>query len=69
MVLLRAEEQLEVRDERRGKLAQGDVTHLVALLYELRQVVIDGAVFPIAALALHLAHHLGIVLVVLPEHG
>lgn len=69
VVLLRAEEQLEVRDERRGKLAQGDVAHLVALADELRQVVIDGAVLPVAALALHLAHHLGVVLVVLPEHG
>ena len=69
VVLLRAEEQLEVRDERRGELAQGDVAHLVALPDELRQVVIDGAVFQITAFALHLAHHPGIVLVVLPEHG
>lgn len=69
VVLLRAEEQLEVRDERRGEFAQGDVAHLVALPDEFRKMVIDGAVFQVAALALHLAHHPGVVLVVLFEYG
>lgn len=69
MVLLRAEEQLEVRDERGGKLTQCDVTRLIALLDELGQMAVYGAVFQITSLALHLAHHLGIVLVVLLEHG
>lgn len=69
MVLLRAEEQLEVRDERRCKLAQGDVAHLVALSDKFRQMIIDGTIFQVAALALHLAHHFGVVLVVLSEHG
>lgn len=69
VVLLRAEEQLEVGDEGGCQLTQGDVAHLVALLDELRQVVIYHAVFPVAALALHLAYLLCIVLVVLLEHG
>ena len=69
MVLLRAEEQLEIRNERRGKLAQGDVAHLVALSDELRQMVIDGAVFQVAALAFHFSYHLGVVLIMLLEHG
>lgn len=69
MVLLRAEEQLEVRDECRRKFAQGDVAHLVALSDKFRQMIIYGTVFQVAALALHLANHLGVVLVVLPEHG
>lgn len=69
VVLLCAEEQLEVGDEGGCQLSQGDIAHLVALLDELQQVVIYHAVFPVAALALHLAHLLRIVLVVLLEHG
>ena len=69
VVLLSAEEQLEVGDEGGCQLTQGDVAHLVALPDELRQVVIYHAVFPVAALAFHLAYLLRIVLVVLLEHG
>ena len=69
VIFLRAEEQLEVSDEGGCQLTQGDVAHLVALLDELRQVVIYHAVFPVAALAFHLPHLLRIVLVVLFEHG
>lgn len=69
MVLLRAEEQFKIRDECRGKLAQGDVAHLVALSDELRQMVIDGAVFQVAAHAFHFSYHLGVVLIMLLEHG
>ena len=36
MVLLGFEEQLEVGDERRGKLAQGDVADLITLFDKLR---------------------------------
>lgn len=39
------------------------------MLDELRQIIVCGAVFPIAALAFHLADLLGVILVVLPEHG
>ena len=69
VIFLRAEEQLEVGDEGGCQLSQGDVAHLVTLLDELRQMVIHHAVFPVAALALHLTHLFRIVLVVLLEHG
>ena len=69
MPFLHAEEQLEVRDEGGRKFFQGDVLHLVPCLDELRQMLVNHAVFPIAPLALHLAHQFGVVLVVLPEHG
>ena len=57
------------REKGTARISQGDVAHLVALLDELRQVVMYHAVFPVAALALHLAHLLRIILVVLLEHG
>ena len=51
VVLFHFEEQLEVGDERGGKLAQGDVADLVTLFDELREVFVNDAVFPIAAQA------------------
>ena len=69
MSFLHPEEQLEVCDEGGGEFFQGDVLHLVPRPDELRQVLVNHAVFPVAALALHLAHQFGVVLVVLPEHG
>ena len=56
MPFLHAQEQLEVRDEGGRKLFQGDVLHLVPGFDELRQVLVNHAVFPVTALALHLAH-------------
>ena len=56
MPFLHPEEQLKVRDEGGGKLFQGDVLYLVPCLDELRQVLVNYAVFPIAPLAFHLAH-------------
>ena len=47
MPFLHTEEQLEVRDEGGGKLFQGDVLHFVPGLDELRQVLVNHAVFPI----------------------
>lgn len=69
MPFLHPEEQLEVRDEGGGEFFQGDVLHFVPCPDELGQVLVNHAVFPVAALALHLAHQFGVVLVVLPEHG
>ena len=68
VILLGFEEQLEVGDERGGKLAQGDVADLVTLFDELREVFVHGAVFPIAARAFELAHLLLVILVVLTEY-
>ena len=68
VVLLGFEEQLEVGDERGGKLAQGDVADLVTLFDELREVLVHGAVFPIATQAFEFADLLLVILVVLTEY-
>ena len=49
MILLSTEEQLKVGDECRGQLTQGNITYLVAMLYELFQMVANGAILPITA--------------------
>ena len=46
-VLLHCEEQFEVGDERRGKLFQRNVADLVPLPDELRQVLVNDAVFQV----------------------
>ena len=69
MILLSTEEQLEVGDECRGQLTQGNIAYLVAMLDEFFQMVIYGTVFPITALAFHFAHLFGIILIVLSEYG
>ena len=54
MILLSTEEQLEVGDECRGQLTQGNIAYLVAMLDEFFQMVVNGAILPITALAFHL---------------
>ena len=50
-VLFHFEEQLEVGDECRSELFQRNITGLVSLFDELREVFVNDAVFPIAAQA------------------
>ena len=69
MILLSTEEQLEVGDECRGQLTQGNIAYFVAMLDEFFQMVVNGAILPITALAFHLAHLLGIIFIVLSEYG
>ncbi len=51
VVLFHFEEQLEVGDECRSELFQRNITGLVSLFDELREVFVNDAVFPIAAQA------------------
>ena len=68
-VLVRAEEHLEVGDERRGKLLQGDVLHMVADVEELLQVLVHGLVLGKRAFGFHACLHLLLVVLVVPaEH-
>lgn len=68
-VLLHFEEQLEIGDERRSKLFKGNIADFVPLLDELREVLVNDAVFPIAAQAFEFAYLLFVILVVLSEYG
>ena len=54
MVLLGAEKQLEVGDECRGKFTQGNIAYFIAMFDELLQVVVNGAILSITALAFFL---------------
>lgn len=68
-MLVRAQEHLEVGDESRGKLFQGDVLHMVADVEELLHVLVNGAVLQQRAFGFHACLHLLlVVLVVLAEH-
>ena len=69
MILLSTEEQLEVGDECRGQLAQGNIAYLVAMLDEFFQMVVNGAILPITALAFHLAHLFGVIFIVLSKYS
>lgn len=69
MILLCAEEQLEIRDKSRSKFLQGNIADLVSLTDELRQMIIYGTIFPKTALALDFSNLLCIVLIMLTEYG
>ena len=69
VVLFHFEEQLEVGDECRSELFQRNITGLVSLFDELREVFVNDAVFPIAAQAFEFADLLLVILVMLAEYG
>ena len=69
MVLLSTEEQLEVGDECRGQLTQGNIAYLAAMLDEFFQIVVNGALLPITALAFHFTDLFGIILIMPAEYG
>lgn len=60
---------IQNRYESRNKLFEGYIAHLVTLFDKLFQMIIHDAVFPIAALAFDFTHLLGVILVMLAEHG
>ena len=68
MVLLGTKEQFKIGNECMGQLTQSYIAYLVAMLDELFQMVIYGTIFSITALAFHLAHLFGIILIVLAEY-
>lgn len=69
MAFLCSKEQFKVGDKSRSEFFEGYVTDVVALFDELGQVVVHGAVLPIAALAFDFADLFGVILVMLIEHG
>ena len=68
-MLVRAEEHLEVGDERRSKLLQGDVPHMVPDIEKLLQVLVHCLVLGKRGFGFHACLHLLlVVLVVSAEH-
>ena len=68
-VLVRAQEHLEVGDESRGKLFQGDVLHMVADVKELLQVLVNDTVLLQCTFGFHACLHLFLIVLVVPaEH-
>ena len=65
-MLVRAEEHLEVGDECRGKLLQGDVLHMVADVEELLQVLVHCLVLGKRGFGFHARLHLLLVVLIMP---